>query len=105
MEYDVTSSISDLNGTCIISNGQCTSYTSTSLQQTVTPTNENGSKLKFKVTFSTGAKYKIDATPSDDDNEYNGTAATDSVDSDIVGDDNWAATAISPLAASAQSQS
>ena len=105
MSYKVTTQISDLVGECEISGGQCTSYTSTNLQQTVTPTNENGSKLKFKVTFSTGSKYKIDASEMDDGNKYEGTATDDDDDSDIVGDDNWSATANSPLAASAQSQS
>jgi hypothetical protein len=105
MSYKVESSIPDLIGECEISGGQCTSYTSTNLQQTVTPTNENGNKLKFKVQFSTSPKpYKIDATEKDDGDKYDGNATLDDDDSDYVGDDNWHATAISPLAASATSE-
>jgi hypothetical protein len=101
MSFKVESSIPDLIGECEISGNQCTSYTSTNLQQTVTPTNESDNKLKFKVQFSTGGKYKIDATSKDDGDKYDGVASDDDDDTEYVDDDNWHATAISPLAASA----
>jgi len=101
-EYDVTCNISDLAGTCVITNDRCSSYTSTPLQQTVTPVNANdGSKLKFTVTFTTGT-YSIDANLKKD-GEFKGKATLDGDDSD-VDDDNWAATAHSPLAAAAKSE-
>lgn len=105
MSFKVESSIPDLIGECEISGNQCTSYTSTNLQQTVTPTNDNSNKLKFKVQFSTMAKpYKIDATEKDDGDKYDGNATLDDDDTDYVDDDNWHATANSPLAASATSE-
>ena len=105
MGYEVESSIHELKGHCEISGNQCTSYHSKHLGQTVIPTNEHGNKLKFKVQFSTMAKpYKIDATEKDDGDKYDGNATLDDDDTDYVDDDNWHATANSPLAASATSE-
>jgi hypothetical protein len=61
-------------------------------------------KLKFKVQFSTGGKYKIEAKTKDGGDKYHGKAKLDDDDTEYVDDDNWHATAISPLAASATSE-
>ena len=65
MGYTTSSGYSDLDGSCEISGNDCTSYTSTSKGQTVTPRNiGSGSNLIFQVTFPPDTHpYTITASP------------------------------------------
>src|SRR6185295_854337 len=93
--YNTTSGISDLDGSCVISSNDCTSYTSTS-KGAGTVTNLGGSGLNFNVTF-TGVTRTFHITAAPNGTGYSGNANAGKKRTS----ETWAATAtqIQPHAA------